>query len=74
MRSKKQKTNKLLLGNVDNWVLDGQGVYSEYLATLPREDKIMLAAVARLNQEEQQENLKKAVLEAAAFIMGKMKG
>lgn len=51
-----------------------KGYTPEYLATLPREDKIMLAAVARLNQEEQQENLKRAVLEAAAFIMGKMRG
>lgn len=51
-----------------------KGYTYEYLSALPREDKIMLAAVARLNQEEQQENLKKAVIEAAAFIVGKMKG
>lgn len=50
-----------------------KGYMPEYLATLPREDKIMLAAVARLNQEEQQENMKKAAIEAVAFIMGKMK-
>ena len=50
-----------------------KGYTQEYLATLPREDKIMLAAVARLNQEEQQENMKKAAIEAVAFIMGKMK-
>lgn len=51
-----------------------KGYTPEYLSNLPREDKIMFAAVAKLNQEEQQVLLKKAVTEAAAFIIEKMKG
>ena len=51
-----------------------KGYTPEYLASLTREDKIMFAAVAKLNQEEQQEMFKNAVIDVAAFIMKKVKG
>lgn len=51
------------------WLAKGHS--PEYIAGLSREDKIVLAAIGRLNQEEEYEMIKKAVIEGAAFIMGK---
>ena len=51
-----------------------KGFSPEFLLNLPRSDKNMFTAIAQLNQQEQLELMKQAFIEAAVFILGKMKG
>ena len=51
-----------------------RGYRPEFLLNLSRSDKNMFTAIAQLNQEEQLEMIKKSFIEAAVFILQKIKG
>lgn len=51
-----------------------RGFTPEYLSGIPREEKILFAAIARLKQEEQYQMSKDAIIDAITCVIEKMKG